>query len=116
MSAWTIPDGESESNSVWFGLEAVLGCIAPAMTALTTHLQLQASADPMSVVDADTTFADVTVEGIATKFTVSASAGKADTLTNLIRYPRLRIKALETGGGAQAQTGAKVVGAATVRL
>lgn len=116
MSTWTIPSGASESDSVWFGLEAVLGCSAPAMTALTTGLQLQSSNDPMSVLDADTTFRDVTVEGTLAKFQVSASVGRSDTLTNLVRYNRLRVKAVDASDVAKEQGAERAINASTVRL
>lgn len=116
MSTWVIPNGASVSNSVWFGLEGILGCIAPAMTATTTGLQLQASADPMSTPDDDATFADITVEGELAKFVVAAAAGQADTLTNIVRYNRVRVKAVSDADAAVTQTGAKTIEASTVRL
>ena len=115
MSEWTIPDSKSESNSIWFGLEAIVSCIAPIMTATTTKLQLQASADPMSVWDADATFYDVTVDGTEVKFSVSASAGVADGLETLVRQRRVRVKAETDGGVAVAQSGAKVISPMSIR-
>jgi len=115
MSEWTIPDGESASNSIWFGLEAIVSCIAPTMTATTTKLQLQASADPMSVDDDDADFYDVTVDGTEVKFSVSASAGVADGLETLVRQRRVRVNAETDAGASVNQSGAKVITPMSIR-
>lgn len=117
MSKWTIPDGDSASNSIWFGLEAIVSCFAPTMTATTTKLQLQASAQPMSVLDAAVTdWADVTVGGTAQQFSVSASAATADGLETLVRQNRLRVVAETDAGVAVAQTGDKEIEAYSIRV
>lgn len=113
---WTIPVGASVSNSLWFGLEGILGAIAPAMEATTVGLQIQASADPMSVSDSDATFVDCTVEGELVKFVVSAAAGKHDTLTNIVKARRARVKAVTAGDVAVVQTTAREITPETIRL
>ncbi len=115
--SWIIPDGESVSNSTWYGLEAIVSALAPIMTATTTKLQLQASAQPMSVLDADVTdWADVTVEGSPVAFSASDSAATADGLTTLARFNRARVSAETDAGVAVPQSGAKVITSHSVRV
>lgn len=115
---WTIPAGASVSNSLWFGLEALVGAIAPAMEATTAALQIQAAVDATcnNFDDDSATFVDCTVAGTAAKIVVSTSAGKHDTLTNVVRGLRLRVKAVTSGDVAVVQSAAKEIEPMTIRL
>ena len=109
---WTFPltaAAKNYTNSVNIGGLALVTLRIPAMAATTTHLHLQTSEDPMTVLDADATWDPVLrdVDAAIIELPVSTSAVMVVKLnpTLFTGIRRVRLVAVNTSDAAVNQNG-----------